>query len=85
MDESRASGEWISDAFALEGVALSRLSMGLADDANRALGALGLGFNDSTHDGVVDAMMKQGLIASSGYSLWLDGEGPLHREPPFHR
>ena len=80
-DESRASGMWMSDAFALEGVTLPRLPMGLADDANRFLGALGLGFNDSRQDGVADVMAQQGLIASSGYSLWLDNERPSSPEP----
>ena len=73
-DESDATGKWFTDVFKLEGVALPTLSMGLADDAQRFLGTFGLGFNNSKIDGVVDAMTRQGLIASGGYSIWPDDE-----------
>ena len=73
-DDSGAEGESFTDAFGLQGVALPKLSMGLAEDAARFLGTLGLGFNDSDSDTILDTMSQNGLISSSAYSLWLDDE-----------
>lgn len=38
------------------------------------MGALGIGYNDSTNDNLLDKLLDQELVNSTAYSIWLDDE-----------
>lgn len=74
-----AYGDFISDTLTIDGASVSNLTMGLANysssyTSNTYMGVLGIGYNDSTHDNLLDNLLDQGLINSTAYSIWLDDE-----------
>ncbi|KAJ0165231.1 putative aspartic-type endopeptidase opsB [Colletotrichum tanaceti] len=74
-------GSWVSDTLSIAGATLPNLTMGLVSSADTYVGVLGLGFNVS-HDlwststdtpTVLERLVTDGLINSTAYSIWLDG------------
>lgn len=84
LDQSGATGDYISDNFQIGGATIKALEMGLAYNATIGTGLIGIGYtrneaSDSSHNGVpftypsiLDSMVSQGLIARKAYSLYLN-------------
>ncbi|KAK1656784.1 aspartic peptidase domain-containing protein [Colletotrichum godetiae] len=81
----RAQGEWISDTLGVAGSQISKMIMGYVQSADVLIGVLGLGFNTtsgaqstaspsstSNYPTVPERLLRDGLISSPAYSLWLD-------------
>ncbi|KAK1963405.1 acid protease [Colletotrichum sublineola] len=77
------SGALISDVLDVAGIPMSKFIMGFVDAANTRVGVLGLGFNGTYHKPntgtsspaalpLPERLVKDGIIASPAYSLWLD-------------
>jgi hypothetical protein len=73
IDGTYAYGAEITESLSLGGAGITNLTMGLVRSTNMWMGVLGLGYR-STEDepNVPELMVKQGLINSTGYSIWLD-------------
>ncbi|KAK1976206.1 aspartic peptidase domain-containing protein [Colletotrichum cereale] len=78
-------GDWIGDTLHIADTQTSKFVMGFVNSADTLVGVLGLGFNASYHsDGkegssaavlpVPERLVKDGVIASPAYSLWLDNK-----------
>ncbi|KAL2061249.1 hypothetical protein VTL71DRAFT_7522 [Oculimacula yallundae] len=82
VDGSGAAGDYFQDTFAIGGGSLSQFQMGIALDTTIGTGIMGIGYNTSeanidTGNGTVYpnlplAMVNQGLIKTTAYSLWLN-------------
>ncbi|KAK1992634.1 acid protease [Colletotrichum falcatum] len=77
------TGEWVSDVLDLAGARVPKLVMGFVDSAPTRVGVLGLGFNQTHHPSAVtrsssatltvpERLVRDGVIASPAYSLWVD-------------
>ncbi|RYP56143.1 hypothetical protein DL771_012088 [Monosporascus sp. 5C6A] len=76
IDGHLAYGDRIRETLWVGGAAVPNLTMGLAHETNARLGMLALGFNRSSSDvpNFPDRMLAEGLVNSTAYSLWLDGQ-----------
>ena len=86
-DGTGASGDYVTDAFSMGGATVQNLQFGVGYKSTSSQGVMGIGYpalealvqNDddafgqpSPYDNIPQAMVKQGLINSNAYSLWLD-------------
>jgi Eukaryotic aspartyl protease len=83
VDGSQMQGDYIADTFGMgDSVNLRNLTMGLATQATRGLGVMGIGYSagesivalDPTevYPNVIDELVNQGVISSRAYSLYLN-------------
>ncbi|KAL2135583.1 hypothetical protein VTI74DRAFT_7859 [Chaetomium olivicolor] len=77
LDGGTASGDYISDDFAIGGTTVKSLQMAYVTKAVRGTGILGLGFssNERAHNkypNLLDEIFNQGRIGSKTYSLYLN-------------
>lgn len=77
LDSTSASGDYISDNFAIGGATIKNLQMGLVTDTVRGTGILGVGFSEAEsteeiYPNIMDEFLDQGLVKSKAYSLWLN-------------
>ncbi|KAK4140237.1 aspartic peptidase domain-containing protein [Dichotomopilus funicola] len=77
LDDTSASGDYITDDFTIGGTTVKSLQMAYVTQAVRGTGILGLGFNTSEraatkYPNIIDEMARQGLIKSKAYSLYLN-------------
>ncbi|KAK6535721.1 hypothetical protein TWF694_002170 [Orbilia ellipsospora] len=81
-DGTGAQGDYAEDTFSVGGVKVSSTQIGVATTANLSYGIMGVGFEadqaSATPGGMgqypslLNEMVKEGLIKSKAYSLWLD-------------
>lgn len=71
----------MSDSLTMEGTfTIPNLTMGLVNETSSYIGGddfmgvLAIGYNDSTSDNFPDLLVKQGLINTTAYSIWMDDE-----------
>lgn len=73
-----AYGDYMNDVLTIDGMAISNFTMGLVNETSHYLattsymGVLGIGYNDSSSDNLPDLLLKQGLINTTAYSIWVD-------------
>jgi Eukaryotic aspartyl protease len=83
VDGSQIQGDYIADAFGMgASVNLQNLTMGLATQASRGLGIMGIGYSagesivaldpNAVYPNVIDELVLQGVISSRAYSLYLN-------------
>ncbi|KAG8529547.1 uncharacterized protein KY384_006184 [Bacidia gigantensis] len=83
QDNSAVTGDYINETVTVGQAEVKQLTMGLATDADRALGILGIGYGagetaaanvDSSlvYPNIVQQLSDQGIIGSTAYSLWLN-------------
>ncbi|KAK4031643.1 aspartic peptidase domain-containing protein [Parachaetomium inaequale] len=77
LDGGTASGDYITEDFAIGGITVKSLQMAYVTKAVRGTGILGLGFSISErastkYPNIIDEMSDQGLISSKAYSLYLN-------------
>ncbi|RPA83875.1 acid protease [Ascobolus immersus RN42] len=81
VDREYAKGEYGTDVFGIGGKSVKGLQFGLANDVNSTEGIMGLGFPENVaqvgkgkgpYDNLPVLMVKQGLINTRAYSLWLN-------------
>ncbi|TVY34349.1 putative aspartic-type endopeptidase [Lachnellula subtilissima] len=84
VDQSGASGDYISDVFQIGGKTLETLEMGLAYESTVGTGLIGIGYslNEASdarnspspfvYPSIIDTMLRQGLIDRRAYSLYLN-------------
>lgn len=83
VDGSRATGHYFTDSFEIGGVVMENLTMGLGAHTDIGFGVVGIGF--ASNEAIVQtkgvneiynnlplAMVEQGLVNASAYSLWLN-------------
>jgi Eukaryotic aspartyl protease len=79
---SGVKGDYIGDEFSIGGITVHNLTMAVATSAEYVpTGIMGIGFDSdesiasnggAIYPNIVDEMVKQGLINSHSYSLWLN-------------
>jgi elongation factor G len=87
VDGSFSVGDYISDTFEIGGAQIRNLTMGLGIDTDIPYGLAGVGYalneasvaGDSpasgTYPNLPIAMVQEGLIVTTAYSLWLNDLG----------
>ncbi|MCJ1282972.1 hypothetical protein MMC26_002299 [Xylographa opegraphella] len=83
VDNSGVTGDYMNDTFAIGKTAIKQQTMGLATQASRALGIMGIGFDSGEsiassgqeYPNVIAQMKLQGYIKTMAYSLWLNDLG----------
>lgn len=81
-DGSAVVGDYINETLAIGNTVITDITMGLAQDAHRPLGIMGIGYDenesiaaqdpDLVYPNVVSQLEAQGEISTSAYSLWLN-------------
>lgn len=81
-DGSGAVGDYATDTLAIGGVTLQNLQFGIGYQSGSQEGILGIGYTTNevqvntyrgqTYPNVPELMVKNGVIQSNAYSLWLD-------------
>ena len=89
-DNSAISGDYINETLAIGNTVIKDMTMGLALQATRVFGIMGIGYDadesiastDPTqvYPNIVAQLKAQGFISTLAYSLWLNDLG---RCPPF--
>jgi len=81
VDNSGAVGPYVTDTLHIGGATIPELQFGIGDSSTSVEGILGIGYaaNEAiiqyglpTYDNTPVLMLKNGLIQSNAYSLWLD-------------
>lgn len=84
VDGSHSKGDYFRDAFKFANATLSNMTMGLGIDTTIPYGLLGVGYTtneaiietkeslSAQYDNLPALMMREGLIATNAYSLWLN-------------
>jgi Eukaryotic aspartyl protease len=83
VDGSQIQGDYIADSFGMgDGVNLKNMTMGLATQASRGLGIMGIGYSagesivaldpTAVYPNIIDELVLQGVISSRAYSLYLN-------------
>lgn len=86
VDGSQIQGDYIADVLAIgDSVTLQNMTMGLATQASRGLGIMGIGYSagesivaldpNAIYPNVIDQLVNQGVISSRVYSLYLNDLG----------
>lgn len=82
QDNSAVTGDYINETLAIGNTVIKNMKMGLAFEATRPLGIMGIGYvadesiaaqspND-VYPNIVAQMKNQGFISTLAYSLWLN-------------
>lgn len=84
VDGSYSKGDYFRDTFQIANATVANMTMGLGIDTTITYGLLGVGYAsneaiisteeslDAQYDNLPALMMKEGLIATNAYSLWLN-------------
>lgn len=77
QDGTSASGDYFTDNFAIGGITVSDLQMGIADKTAVGTGILGIGFElneaaETMYSNLVADMVSQSKISTMAYSLYLN-------------
>lgn len=82
QDNSGVIGDYFNDTLTIGKTTLKNMTMGLAQQATRELGIMGIGYNadesisavDPTqvYDNIISQLVDQGYINTLAYSLWLN-------------
>lgn len=83
IDQSQVKGDYFTDVLKLGNATLKNFTMGLGKDVNTTgpiQGVFGIGYSDNEskdkkYSNFPQALVEQGVINSSAYSLWLDDSG----------
>ena len=85
VDGSAITGDYISDTYTIGKTKLTNQTMGLATQASRALGIMGIGFQsgesianqfpNAIYPNVINVLKQEGFINTLAYSLWLNDLG----------
>ncbi len=88
-DDSQISGDYINETLAIGNTVIKDMTMGLAQEATRAFGIMGIGYDadesiassdpDAIYPNVVAQLKAQGFIKTLAYSLWLNDLGTSSR------
>ena len=81
-DDSEVAGDYINETLAIGNTVIKDLTMGLAIEATRPFGIMGIGYDadesiaatdpDQIYPNIVAQLKAQGFIRTSSYSLWLN-------------
>lgn len=87
-DNSAVAGDYINETLRIGNTVIKNLTMGLAFQATRPFGIMGVGYDadesiastdpDQIYPNIVAQMKAQGIISTLSYSLWLNDLGTLH-------
>lgn len=87
-DNSAVAGDYINETLAIGNIVIKKLTMGLALQATRPFGIMGVGYDADEsiaatdpkliYPNVVAQMKAQGLINTLSYSLWLNDLSTHH-------
>lgn len=85
VDGTHSDGDYFSDVFSIGGSSVSNLTMGLGSDTDIPYGLVGIGYKADeaslasgvTYDNLPIVMLKEGVINTIAYSLWLNDLGML--------
>lgn len=82
QDNSGVIGDYFNDTLAIGKTTINNMTMGLALQADRAFGIMGIGYDadesisevnpDAVYPNVVSQLVNQGYINTLAYSLWLN-------------
>jgi hypothetical protein len=85
LDRTGASGDYITDTFAISGATIPALQMGLASRSSIGSGLMGIGYSVNVasnsrgnelppfmYPNVIDKMLSSGVIKRKAYSLYLN-------------
>ena len=82
QDNSAVAGDYINETLALGDTVIKDMTMGLAFEATRPFGIMGVGYNadesiastdpDDIYPNIVSQLKAQGFIKTLSYSLWLN-------------
>ena len=82
QDGSGVAGDYINETLAVGKTQIKGLTLGLATQASRPLGIMGIGYMadestvqadpTSTYPNIVQQLKDQGFIGTTAYSLWLN-------------
>lgn len=84
VDDSESSGDYITETIELsEGNTITGLQMGVSLSNTVGVGIMGIGYSenvaaDTQYENIIDLMVKQGLIETRAYSLYLDAADATH-------
>ena len=91
QDNSGVTGDYFSDIVGLGNVALKNITMGLATQASRAEGIMGIGYDadesivasspNSIYPNIVNQLKNEGVTNTLAYSLWLNDLGRHPKAP----
>ena len=78
-------GDYFNDTLAIGNTVIKQMTMGLALEASRPLGIMGIGYDadesiaeqspDAIYPNVISQLKNQGYINTLAYSLWLNDLG----------
>ena len=81
-DNSQISGDYINETLAIGNTVIKDMTMGLALQATRPFGIMGIGYDadesiastdpDSVYPNIISQLKSQGFIRTLSYSLWLN-------------
>ena len=82
QDDSQISGFYFTDTVNIGEQSIEKVQMGLALDADRGLGIMGIGFKSGEsvlrqseqYPNIINSLKDQGLIRTLAYSLWLNND-----------
>lgn len=92
-DNSAVAGDYINETLAIGNIVIKDLTMGLALQASRPFGIMGVGYDadesiaathpEDIYPNIVAQMKAQGIIKTLSYSLWLNDLSTHHRSKPY--
>ena len=82
QDNSQITGDYINETLAIGNTVIKDMTMGLALQATRAFGIMGIGYDadesiaaqdpTSVYPNIISQLKDQGKISTLAYSLWLN-------------
>ena len=88
QDNSAVSGDYINETLAMGNTVIKDMTMGLAYQATRPFGIMGIGYDadesiaatdpENVYPNIVSQLKAQGFIRTLSYSLWLNDLGTHH-------
>ena len=94
QDNSGVTGDYFNDIVGLGDVALKNIMMGLATQASRSEGIMGIGYDadesivssdpDLIYPNIINQLKNEGVINTLAYSLWLNDLSKKYF-PNFHQ
>lgn len=82
QDESSVTGDYMNDTVSIANTNLKAVTMGLATQASRGLGIMGIGYDggesiaatnpQAIYPNIISQLKNQSVISTLAYSLWLN-------------
>ncbi len=89
QDNSAVTGDYINETLAIGNTVIKGMTMGLALEATRPFGIMGIGYDadesiasqdpTAVYPNIVAQLKAQGFISTLAYSLWLNDLSTCHR------